>query len=167
MGYSSWKPEFRQEVINRMTNGETARQIATDLDVSSSDVKNLYENFLKKNKVNQINQELIADSQYAGYAVVNINIDDKKWQNSFVYDDNVYIFEPSFIGPERLANFEITRNIQLMYNPFKDNPLYQRVFENNAIYWDIGKKIFKISRPYNPRIIDNSNEAYMKLKETK
>jgi hypothetical protein len=50
----------------------------------------------------------------------------------------------------------MTKNIQLMRNPHKENPVYQRVFKNNAIYWDQGKKIYKISRPYNPRIIDNT-----------
>lgn len=48
MGYSSWKPEFRQGIIDRMANGESARQIAIDLGVSRSDVKNLYDNSQKE-----------------------------------------------------------------------------------------------------------------------
>lgn len=156
MGYSGWKPDFRQDVINRMANGETPRQIATDLGVSSADVKNLYENFLKKNKVNQINQELIADPQYEGYTVININIEDKKWKNTFANYDERYIDYPELFDPRVIANFEISNNIQLMRNPHKEDPIYQRVFKNNAIYWDQGKKIYKISRTYNPKIIDNT-----------
>ena len=181
MGYSSWTPAFRQGIISRMDAGESPRQIADDLDLKRTDIQALYNDFQKKGRVSQINPAVIISPQYEGYTVVNINIEDKKHQDAFVNKDHYYIDHPEVFDPRVIANFEITKNIKLMRNPHTNNPLYQRVFTDNAIYWDQGKKIFKISRPYTPEIIDNTTfpdyqitvnqfgivETYIKLKETK
>lgn len=58
MGYRDWSPAFRQGIIDRMDAGESARQIAEDLNLSRSDVKNLYENFQKQGRKSQVNPEV-------------------------------------------------------------------------------------------------------------
>lgn len=62
MGYSSWKPEFRQGIISRMDAGESARQIAEELDLKRTDVQNLYNDFVKKGRVSQINPAVVIES---------------------------------------------------------------------------------------------------------
>ena len=58
MGYSSWTPAFKQGIIDRMANGETARQISKDLNISRSNIQSLYDDFIANGCISQINPEV-------------------------------------------------------------------------------------------------------------
>lgn len=83
MGYSSWTPEFRQDIINRMANGESPRQIAIDLGVSRSDVKNLYDN--SKDKI-------IAQQQA-------IQVENKQILDSIIENQQIIQYKDEYLMP--------------------------------------------------------------------
>lgn len=59
MGYSSWKPAFRQGIIDRMLEGDSARQIANELELKRTDVQNLFDDYKKKHKDLEIEQKQV------------------------------------------------------------------------------------------------------------
>lgn len=49
MGYKNWKPEIEAEIKSRLIGGETPRQISNDLNISRSNIKDYYENYININ----------------------------------------------------------------------------------------------------------------------
>ena len=158
MGYSNWKPAFRQGIIDRMLEGESAKKIAEELDLKKADIQNLFNNFKKNNFQSQVSDKLLTESgyEYLGYTIKHIPDGDiEKWKNSYVNRDIYYIDHPEVFKPEIIAHFELSHNIELMRNPHKSNPVYQERINRNAIIWDQEKIIYLFNRPYNPTQIDN------------
>lgn len=63
MGYKNWKPEIEAEIRSRLIGGETPRQISNDLNMSRSNIKDYYENYInindEKAKIQAENKQIL------------------------------------------------------------------------------------------------------------
>lgn len=126
MGNTDWTPAFKQGIIDRMINGETARQISNDLHISRTNVQRLYDDFVANGNVSQINPEVV------------IKVDEK---NTFTFPDE-YI-QPLWEG--FLKQNDVCTMKHAYYSP--DHRFY---VDTCASKWmkDIVKELFLAKTPF-------------------